>query len=519
MTRTELNFKTQESWCTILFWLAICICFTIAAYYLVFCLHHDEHFQVIEFANFKRGLVSADSLAWEYDANLRSALQPLIAYLSLNVLEALELSDPFDQAFALRLLSTVLFIFSTATLCRVLETDLQTITARKLLYISTLFFYVAPIIGVRFSSENLASCFFVLGFTRIYTASKTGDLAALSGKSIVLSGVFLGVSFLLRFQSALLIAGLLLWFFVNHSKPTRFLILLLSGSFLAFAFGTVIDYWFYGKWVLSSWNYLNFNLLEGKSAGFGISPWHFYFEAIDLRNYLKFLNLVLAAATAGFLVMRPRHVLNWIFFPFLIFHCVIAHKETRFLYPILIYIPFFLVYATEKIFKKLHAAKLVLIPIVAVLLLINSFSFIATMLTPRDNSTEIFKYIRLLPNKPIKIIHDHPAFFFTLNNGKKDITPHFYKDKRTMVAEALRITSRDDLRKIKSGADTLTFVILDRTQQENLVPGAPYAFDPVSKLIHSINYRNWMRQGFNSWKLYRIDSIDNYTLTTPPNSP
>lgn len=39
--------------------------------------HYDEHYQLIEFAEFKSGHNKPSDLAWEYHAQIRSAVQPI----------------------------------------------------------------------------------------------------------------------------------------------------------------------------------------------------------------------------------------------------------------------------------------------------------------------------------------------------------------------------------------------------------------------------------------------------------
>ena len=53
--------------------------YIITAFFSVGYHQLDEHYQILEFANYKLGLTYPGYLAWEFDAHIRPSLQPLIA--------------------------------------------------------------------------------------------------------------------------------------------------------------------------------------------------------------------------------------------------------------------------------------------------------------------------------------------------------------------------------------------------------------------------------------------------------
>ncbi|QEH39720.1 hypothetical protein [Chitinophaga sp. XS-30] len=52
--------------------------------------HPDEHFQLLEFANFKMGNISGYELPWEYATEIRPTFQPWFAYLVMKSCTALK---------------------------------------------------------------------------------------------------------------------------------------------------------------------------------------------------------------------------------------------------------------------------------------------------------------------------------------------------------------------------------------------------------------------------------------------
>ena len=67
--------------------------------------HTDEHFQILEFLNFKLGRSSSPELAVEFGARIRPWLQPGLDYLVARGLTRVGVSNPFDWAWVFRLIS------------------------------------------------------------------------------------------------------------------------------------------------------------------------------------------------------------------------------------------------------------------------------------------------------------------------------------------------------------------------------------------------------------------------------
>ena len=89
-----------------LVWMVITAAFSVGYY------HGDEHYQIIEFAHQKMTGTPTHQLAWEYEEQIRPALQPTMAYGVFSLLETLSVDDPFLHAFALRCLTAMLAVFA-----------------------------------------------------------------------------------------------------------------------------------------------------------------------------------------------------------------------------------------------------------------------------------------------------------------------------------------------------------------------------------------------------------------------
>src|SRR5215467_7527691 len=164
----------------------------------------------------------------------------------------------------------------------------------------------------------------------------------------MLGGVALGLCFELRYPSGVMAAGAGLWYLYSaRQRLSLFMSLFLGlalGATLALVLGVIVDRWGYGTTTFPVYSYLYQNFIEGKSAGYGTAPFFGYLY-LPLQNLMAPLALLLLAATLIAWVRRPGSVLTWASAPYVALLCVLAHKETRFLYPLAPFLPFFVVFA------------------------------------------------------------------------------------------------------------------------------------------------------------------------------
>jgi phosphatidylinositol glycan class B len=287
----------------------------------------DEHYQVLEFLGAKLGTTRLAALPWEYAARMRSWLLPAL-FLPVAELAALfGLGDPFSTARVLRCFAALLSFGGLAALSWRLPLWLGDGVTRRLTLLALHFFYWVPLFSARTSSENLTQAFFLLGLSALLGARRGAGVAA---------GFLFGLAFLARYQSAFLIAGACLWFWLDaRSRLALALAARLAAGFAAaLALGAVLDRWGYGEWALPYWNYLRVNLLEHVANRYGTSPvWgYFTFFATELVPPLGLIWLITPLVA---LLRLPRHLLTWTLAPFVLVHLALAHKETRFLFPTL----------------------------------------------------------------------------------------------------------------------------------------------------------------------------------------
>jgi phosphatidylinositol glycan class B len=300
--------------------------FHLLAAYFSFGFHHpDEHFQILEFANYWVGLVpDASGLPWEFAAQIRPWFQPMLHGVAMKSALLLHIYNPFSMAFFFRCLYASLNICGIWLLWKELKKK-YSLNPLWFLWISLIWFF--PYIHVRTSSENLAGIFLTFAF-----------VAYLRHQKLFWIGMLFGFSFLARYQVALGIFGFGLYVLYRDRKITRELIGLCLGFAIPVLLGVVLDRIGYGNWVFTPYRYFKVNLVDGVAATFNPYPWYQYFIWIFQLNPLVSIPLFLGTL---FYIKRVKFDAFIAFvFTFFILHLFITNKEYRFLFPILNLVPF-----------------------------------------------------------------------------------------------------------------------------------------------------------------------------------
>lgn len=309
----------------------------VGAWFSIGFHHNDEHFQILEFASLKLGNTSAAELPWEYHAAIRSWLQPAIAIVVVKGLGLLGDRDPFHAAFLLRLLSGLLYCAALARLFRLSRRWIHSAEAGRTALLLAAVLWFVPYIAVRFSGEGLSGSLFFLGFASLLLHVEEGPRPAWE---LWLAGAAMGLAFAARFQTGLLIAPALAWLvWVGRPRPSTVAVIL-TGLLGAIGASLALDRWGYGEWVFTPWRYLQIQLLHGVAARqFGTAPWWWYVPKIIVAAGPPIgLPLVLGVVTGW--VRRPTAGLTWVSLTFFLSHCLLGHKELRFLFPLSLCAPF-----------------------------------------------------------------------------------------------------------------------------------------------------------------------------------
>jgi phosphatidylinositol glycan class B len=289
--------------------------------------HADEHYQLVEFAGFKLGTNSETELAWEFNSKMRPTFQVGVAYMIFKCCEFGNLSDPYVKTFLLRYLTLLMtwasVVFFVKKLSEYYNFTRQSTISLLLL---TLGLWFIPFLSVRFSSESWSGIFLIVVLALVFKKKKNLT-------TFFLMGFLAGISFLCRYQIAFAIIPIFIYLIPKFVDKKGNLLSWLSGFCFAIIGGIAIDYWFYGSWVITAWNYFYINIVENVAANFGVEGPLYYLDVM-LNHPTLPLGIALFSAIFLLLIKQPKNLLIWIVICFVLGHSLIGHKEERFLFPL-----------------------------------------------------------------------------------------------------------------------------------------------------------------------------------------
>lgn len=307
--------------------------------------YYDEHFQILEFLNYKLGRISSDELPWEFGERIRPWLQPLLSLQIVKVVKLMGLEHPSHWVMALRLVSgllafcTVRFLVGSLELSRKNSSNISSLTL-----LSFVFLCFFPVHFVRHSAENWGGLFALLAYAlEVRNGANLDDGKKISAAIDVLIGVVWSLAFTLRFQIGFMILGYGLWKVIFRRTLVGEVIAMTTG-FVGFQLiAAVVDCWGYGVWVYPPWNYFVANVVEGRMNQWGSHPFWYYLPLL-WKHLPPLFGGVAFFLPMLFFARNPKKLLTWMLGFFFLGHCLASHKEGRFLVPYLYFFPVVLAY-------------------------------------------------------------------------------------------------------------------------------------------------------------------------------
>lgn len=363
----------------------------------------DEYSQIFEFAAWKLGYVAhADLRLWEFDSQMRPSIQVwmVVAVYRLLGLVTNEV-NPFTVNYIIYLITGIfsiasILVFTNAIIHRVRE------SYRDYFVLLSLFTWLVLYSNTHFNSENISGHLLLLAVGLFYGSLQT------SGRlfPIIAAGLLLGLSFSCRFQIGFSILGLVVWFFIfSWRRKTLFHWILLSLSILLSisVFTLLADYFFYGRFVLSPYNYYYQNIVTGTmNHASGVSPWFAYLFMVSI--YLPFGPLYVLS-TLRQTIRFPFDILTSIVAPFVLFHCLIGHKEIRFLLPMLGFMPILMMGTLGELEDRFRSIQKYLPLIIRALWTVNIIACFS-MLIPAATEIGAWRYLHDHYRKPTLLYYE-----------------------------------------------------------------------------------------------------------------
>ncbi|NHJ49034.1 MAG: phospholipid carrier-dependent glycosyltransferase [Asgard group archaeon] len=334
---TKLKEILKANWLILLIWL---IAFTIRVFVAIFSkgyIHPDEHYQSIEVAY--DTVFGLGRIPWEFEDGIRSWFYPGIVVVIFKSLKFIGITDINSLIIGVRLFSTF---------CSMITVIVTYFFAKKLFdkrvgIIATVFvsfwhdfiFWSARTIG-----DSIAMNFIFLGcyltFLCFPNRNEEVSEAKLSTQKFVLRSLFAGISFgiafMLKFSSVVIIIPLIIWLLVY--KKWKEVLILIGGLGILVIVQGVIDHFTWGSFLHAPIEFVKFNILEGQSVKFGISPFISYI-ALIFDAYSEYFLIFLMFIIIGSKCTKKHSILLTTFFFYFLVFSFISHKEYRFILPIM----------------------------------------------------------------------------------------------------------------------------------------------------------------------------------------
>ncbi|MEQ8908780.1 MAG: glycosyltransferase family 39 protein [Vicingaceae bacterium] len=462
--------------------------FILCAYFSKGYHHFDEHFQLLEFANWKAGKTPINDLPWEFHEKMRPALQVGLIYLFQKVYHFIGGESPFTFAFLLRLFSAALTFLLLIRLFKQFKEKLKASNA-AFFFLCSFFLWYFYYIGVRFSSENWSALFLTFGISLLFPFEKSKKPSL-----FFISGLLFGFSFHFRYQIAFAILGFLLWLLFIQKIKLKSLISLVFGGLLSFSIGLLVDAWFYEEWQIAPWNYIEQNILEDKVSGFGVEPWWFYLQRF-IEQGIPPLSILILGACFFFFIKKANSWLSWTLIPFLVVHTLIGHKELRFLFPIVYFLPFLLFSVYELLSTKVKTNKLFRLA-VKLSWGVNLLFVLVVCFRPAEPQVPLYEAL-------YKQVGDKKATLYHLgkNPYHRVANVFFYKPKN------LTIKQIDSFESLAQSSKEMQFVVVGGKGQQIEVPieSKELTYSTFPEWFTKLNFNDWQSRT-NVWKVYRLDA-------------
>ena len=467
----------------------------------------DEHFQILEFAGLKLGFNQAEDLPWEFHSQIRSAIQPAMAYILIKAFSFLSLDNPFLLAALLRIISALLSVTCMYLLILSFNKEIKSSLLKKWLVFLSLFLWFLPYIHVRFSSENWAGFTFGIGLALLNLFDFQNRVIRNAHLKKLLIGMILGLSFILRYQTGLMIAGLICWLIIIRKENFSHLFSIIFGILCTILIGVIVDEWFYGEWTMTAWNYAGIALLENEASRFGVSPWWYFISEIFIKALPPF-SILIVIATIFIWFYYPKHVLTWITIPFILVHSIIGHKELRFLFPLVNILPLILILSMQAIKEDLRFSKVKYVLeritdrwVIRSFLIMNSIFLIIVCFKPADSRIYLYQHIyNNYDSNDTEVIYDKSDPY-----ERVGLDVNFYKGEKIKI---IKLKEPGEIIDYIEGTDKTILLITDKIELDQKMESINCfsVYQTLPPWLKCFNFNNWVERT-KIWVLYECTHL------------
>ncbi len=383
----------------------------IAAYFSIGFFNLDEHFQIL--SPLAKLLNIEHTATWEFEYKIRPWLQPYFYYLISKIISLFGFDNPFEITLLIRLISSIIGFSSILYLFYHTKERFRLDNNLSKIIIFSFWFYA--FLHARTSSENLSISMLIFGII-FFDIFLNQDKQNGKYKYSILSGIFLGLAMILKYQIVISVFFVFIWFMINKFNHSNFRYItfnILTILFILFL-GLIIDYFGYESFNNTYYQYYHANFVAKWFESFGNDPWWYYIKLI-LESFFPPISLLIILSLIFFCIKEFKSIITYITLPVFIMLSLLSNKELRFIFPVLIFTPFFISYFFSN--TKIFFAKLLLINLV----IFFNIIFFVLLFIPANEQVKIYEYIYYNHNDNINVFYDSDNPYII-----DDLKPKFY---------------------------------------------------------------------------------------------
>jgi phosphatidylinositol glycan class B len=276
----------------------------------------DEIFQTLEQAH--RFAFGYGFVPWEFQDGARSWLFPGVLGLWWKLLALVGVNDAPTLVMSAKLAMVALALVGLYASMRIAE-KLGGAEAAVLCGALAAVFPPSIVYGSRCMTEMASAPLCVIAVLLVLDTNRW---------KLALGGCLAALAIYLRFQNGIITVALLGWLLAQRRGSDA--LYYAAGALVIGLAGGVLDLFTWGAPFHSLATYVRFNLIEGRSADFGVEPFTYYLEvfwsALGVSIFAVAIGLWESVRRATGLVVI---VLLYVFA-----HMLVAHKEFRFIMPV-----------------------------------------------------------------------------------------------------------------------------------------------------------------------------------------
>ncbi|KRY75004.1 GPI mannosyltransferase 3 [Trichinella pseudospiralis] len=314
----------------------------------------DEYWQTLEPAH--KLAFGYGYLTWEWANGLRTYFYPCIFAFLYSLVASAGLDNTIFFIYSPKLLTFLLSCFADWRLFKFVQLLYgdRVASSTLLLYWCNWFqFYCVP--RTLLNSAELALVIIGLSYLPISDKHRFQLVSSDNYYHLAVSSIVFTLVTLIRPTSALIWVPLWINFLYRFDFVKLFLISFLVGIITLF-FVSVIDFLCYGYFVIPIINFIHFNMWQGGSAFFGSHPWHWYITAGIPSTFFT----LLIPISKGVKKCTSNLIILYVCALYVIAHSFIAHKEFRFVLPLIPLMSIYGGFYLSQIRYKLNLAFMIL---------------------------------------------------------------------------------------------------------------------------------------------------------------